>query len=167
MHHHHHDHHQRPSVITRHSSSAIHHHRPFIIVWDHNRCHSGSRLKAFCLGLHAAIIIRVIMPPKRPEGVPPPPPEGPPPPKVLASKRVPLETVEVLAWGDAETLCRPCVDCGQTTGCFCDYCQAANRIPSETWAEGQLTPLCHSCDKRHGSCHFCRGVAWSTPPEWK
>ena len=74
------------------------------------------------------------------------------------------EEVEVLAWGDKEMLSRPCVDCGVTTGRFCDFCYAADRMPGEEWADGQLTPLCSRCDNTHNMCHFCRGLHWCTPP---
>ena len=72
--------------------------------------------------------------------------------------------MEILAGGDAEVLCRPCVDCGVRTGSFCDFCEAADRIPSEEWAEGQMTPLCTICDGIHDECHFCRDLPWCTPP---
>ena len=75
--------------------------------------------------------------------------------------------LEVTAWGDYEMLCRPCVDCGQFTGMFCDICRAADRIPDETWAPGQMTPLCSTCDRQHGRCNFCRGVKWCRPPAWR
>ena len=71
----------------------------------------------------------------------------------------------VLAVGDREMLCRPCVDCGLRTGCFCDWCLAADRLPDEKWAAGQLTPLCTHCDREYGACHFCREEPhWVTPP---
>ena len=70
---------------------------------------------------------------------------------------------EVLAAGDTELLCRPCVDCGLYTGRFCDHCLAEDRIPSEVWADGQHTPLCSWCDNRHEECHYCRKIQWSTP----
>ena len=72
--------------------------------------------------------------------------------------------MEVLAFGDQDLLVRPCVDCGVWTGRFCDHCRAADRIPTEIWADGQLTPLCSVCDNRFDACHFCRGVDWCTPP---
>ena len=80
--------------------------------------------------------------------------------------------LQVLAWGDEDLLMRPCVDCGRTTGRFCDgwpvrdSCKAALRIPTEEWADGQLTPLCSRCDDLREFCHFCKKVAWATPPEW-
>ena len=67
---------------------------------------------------------------------------------------------------DTTTLIRPCVDCGQVTGCFCDYCLAQDRMPKEKWVEGQLTPLCTSCDAKHGRCHYCRHVQMATPFAW-
>ena len=83
-------------------------------------------------------------------------------------------TLQVLSWTDGP---RPCVDCGRVTGNFCEtllqmghalwqggVCLAANRIPSEPWAEDQRTPLCTSCERRHGACRFCRGVYGCTPP---
>ena len=72
--------------------------------------------------------------------------------------------MEVLAWGDEDMLCRPCVDCGLYTGRFCDWCYAVERLPDEEWAEGQHTPLCSRCDNKHYACHFCRGLLWATPP---
>ena len=75
-------------------------------------------------------------------------------------------TLEVTAVGDKETLIRGCVDCGLFTGRFCDYCYAKERVPTERWAKGQLTPLCSKCDNAHGSCHFCRNLKWCTPPSW-
>ena len=83
------------------------------------------------------------------------------------------DLVEVLAVGDEKMLCRPCVDCGLRTGRFCDFCLAADRMPSEVWAEGQLTPLCGACEAKpwgpdgssEGCCHFCRGVSMARPFE--
>ena len=72
--------------------------------------------------------------------------------------------MEVLATGDAEVLCRPCVDCGVRTGSYCDWCEAVDRMPSEQWAHGQMTPLCTRCDSIHDECHFCRDLPWCTPP---
>ena len=69
----------------------------------------------------------------------------------------------VLAVGDKEMLMRPCVDCGVRTGSFCDYSYAKTRVPNEVWAEGQMTPLCNSCDNQFDECHFCRGLQWCTP----
>ena len=74
--------------------------------------------------------------------------------------------VEVLAVGDPETFCRLCVDCGLYIGRFCDFCLAADRIPTETWAAGQHTPFCSQCDGKEGSCHYCRGVKWAAAPGW-
>ena len=72
--------------------------------------------------------------------------------------------LEVLAMGDAEILARPCVDCGLVTGCFCDSCIASERMPGEVWAKGLMAPLCSSCDRKRGACHFCRGESWARPP---
>ena len=72
--------------------------------------------------------------------------------------------MEVLAWGDKEMLCRPCVECGLMTDRFCDYCRARDRCPSEEWADGQMTPLCLYCDNKYDACHFCRGLSWCRPP---
>ena len=71
--------------------------------------------------------------------------------------------MQILAVGDPSMLCRPCVDCGVKTGRFCDYCYAADRVPSEEWADGQMTPLCSRCDNFHDMCHFCRGLTWCMP----
>ena len=77
--------------------------------------------------------------------------------------------LEALAVGTQEELCRPCVDCGLYTGCYCDGndwgdCFAADRLPREHWAPNQRTPLCTSCDRRFNMCHFCRGLLWAAPP---
>ena len=75
--------------------------------------------------------------------------------------------MSIICVSDQETLVRPCVDCGQMTGRFCDYCYAADRCPDERWAPNQLTPLCSRCDNTHDKCHFCRGQAWCVPPAWR
>ena len=77
------------------------------------------------------------------------------------------QVFEVLAVAGPEEeglLLRPCVDCGLQTGCYCDHCRAADRMPEEKWAKGQMTPLCTRCDKTWGACHFCRGLLWCVPP---
>ena len=75
----------------------------------------------------------------------------------------------------------PCVDCGLTTGRFCDGdelrwtgsakglgigqpCLARCRVPGRRWADGQRTPLCSFCDNFRGACHYCRGAAWCAMP---
>ena len=75
--------------------------------------------------------------------------------------------MEVLAFGDAETLNRPCVDCGLVTGCFCDLCYAVDRDPDSHWMPDQHTPLCTACDHKYRRCHFCRGMAWAVPAPTK
>jgi len=75
--------------------------------------------------------------------------------------------MEILATGTYEMLCRPCVDCGQKTARYCDYCCAQDRLPNEEWARGQMTPLCSTCDNQHDSCHYCRGLSWAAPPPWR
>ena len=82
----------------------------------------------------------------------------------LCAMSDPAPRMEVLACGSEEQLLRPCVDCGLITGRFCDYCLAETRVPSEEWAENQMTPLCSRCDWKHGACHYCRGCLWVTPP---
>ena len=72
--------------------------------------------------------------------------------------------MDILCFGDATTLIRPCVDCGLRTGGYCDDCFAAERMPNEHWADGQHTPLCSRCDNEHDRCHFCRGMRWCAPP---
>ena len=74
-----------------------------------------------------------------------------------------MPILEVLATGTHQQLNRPCVDCGLFTGRFCDHCYAADRIPDEDWAPGQLTPLCSKCDNRHHACHFCCGEVCCMP----
>ena len=55
---------------------------------------------------------------------------------------------------------RPCVDCGVSTGNFCDGffddCFAALRLPDETWGENQRTPLCTHCERKLIRCKVCR-----------
>ena len=75
--------------------------------------------------------------------------------------------MEIICVGDQETLNRPCVDCGQVTGRFCDLCYAAERCPNDRWASNQMTPLCGSCEDTQKKCHFCRGQAWCVPPAWR
>ena len=73
--------------------------------------------------------------------------------------------MQILAHGTVEMLNRPCVDCGLVTGCYCDWCRAADRLPDEEWADGhQMTPLCTFCDRKHDACHYCRGQLWCVPP---
>ena len=77
--------------------------------------------------------------------------------------------LQVLAVGDEKMLCRPCVDCGTRTGRFCDghgegECYAANRLPDEEWADGQLTPLCRKCEDKWRMCHWCRRAPWCEVP---
>ena len=77
--------------------------------------------------------------------------------------------LQALAVGTQDELCRPCVDCGLYTGCYCDgndwgECFAADRMPQEHWANNQRTPLCTACDRRFNMCHFCRGQLWAVPP---
>ena len=74
------------------------------------------------------------------------------------------EPLTVNASGSEEMLLRPCVDCGLVTGSYCDHCLAVDRCPAEEWAKGQMTPLCTLCDDKSKACHFCRGMAWCTPP---
>ena len=75
-----------------------------------------------------------------------------------------LPKLEVLSVAEEAVLNRPCVDCGLYTGSFCDFCLAADRITDEHWAEGQMTPLCTRCCRKHADlCHFCRGLLWARP----
>ena len=76
------------------------------------------------------------------------------------------QPIEVLARGTEADFIRECVDCGQWTGRFCDYCLAADRIPGEKWADGQATPLCSLCDNSRDKCHYCFRKHWCTPPPW-
>ncbi len=84
---------------------------------------------------------------------------------------VPTDSPEFVVFGSADELCRPCVECGLKTGNYCDgtaenlgMCLAAMRVPSESWASGQRTPLCTRCEDRVELCRFCRGVHGCTPP---
>ena len=64
-------------------------------------------------------------------------------------------TMCIMAWGTgSQEMLHPCVDCGQITGRYCDYCLAEDRVEDQEWAPGQQTPLCSSCDRTFGSCHF-------------
>ena len=85
--------------------------------------------------------------------------------------------MEVLAVGQEWQLMRPCTECGRRTGRFCEtmlqvgyahwqggICLAAERIPSESWAHNQRTPLCGPCETKYGACRFCRRVHGCTPP---
>ena len=75
--------------------------------------------------------------------------------------------MQVLSFSDGTiSLCRPCVDCGLMTGRFCDFCLGAERIPTEEWNPGQMTPLCSFCDNLYDMCHYCRGEDWCTPQPW-
>ena len=75
-----------------------------------------------------------------------------------------MTTLLAHAMGSPELLTRPCVDCGLTTGSYCDLRFAKDRMPDDAWAEGQFTPLCTRCDAaRGGMCHYCRGQAWCAP----
>jgi hypothetical protein len=68
---------------------------------------------------------------------------------------------------DASQLIRPCVDCGRYTGNFCENeCLPRRWLPKEDWLPNQVTPQCNACEERYGVCHFCRGIAWVTPPPW-
>ena len=67
-------------------------------------------------------------------------------------------------YGSSTLFYRPCVDCGQMIGCFCDYCEAQDRMPDQRWEKGQLTPLCTACDSMRGACHFCFGLCCSICP---
>jgi len=64
--------------------------------------------------------------------------------------------MQVLAVGTEEMLKRKCVDCRTRTGGFCEYCYAKDRLPEETWADYQATPLCSDCEEKRKMCHFCR-----------
>ena len=77
---------------------------------------------------------------------------------------IPMEVIAVPEEGQVDLLLRHCVDCGLRTGSFCDGCLAVTRFPDEEWVRNQHTPLCTACDRRHGMCHFCRGLIWSVPP---
>ena len=78
---------------------------------------------------------------------------------------VPFSSIDVIAFAEDENiLCRPCVDCGLRSGCFCDFCKAKDRLPNEVWADNQYTPLCTRCDRMHDAFHFCRNQRWCAPP---
>ena len=74
--------------------------------------------------------------------------------------------MEIICTGDLHELIRPCVDCGQWTGCYCDYCLGADRIPDQPWNPMQPTPLCTVCDEARGRCHYCYGRQWCRPEAW-
>ena len=64
--------------------------------------------------------------------------------------------LDVLALGTPEEMTKPCVDCGEITVNFCDYCRAADRMPTQDWLPNQKTPFCMKCDRKHNKCKFCR-----------
>ena len=61
--------------------------------------------------------------------------------------------MEVLACGDRSMLMRFCVDCGQLTGRFCDWCYAVDRDPKAEWAKGQCELFVRPGAVEHGRCH--------------
>ena len=152
-----------------------------IMCWWHCSSHKGA-LATSCLACSMAAHDGVSASPEQaePAGTAPPavsphpgacpgacPGVSPPPvPPVVSPyiNGIEANIMEVLATGDAEVLCRPCVDCGVRTGSYCDWCEAVDRMPSEQWAHGQMTPLCTRCDSIHDECHFCRDLPWCTPP---
>ena len=84
--------------------------------------------------------------------------------------------MEVHAEGATALLYRPCVECGLSTGNYCDDlevsfrgppCLAKERVPKETWAPGQRTPLCSVCERKYVSCRYCRRVSGCSPPAQK
>ena len=77
---------------------------------------------------------------------------------------IPPSNPAIYAFGSVDMLTRPCVDCGQITGNYCDFCKAIDRDPNQEWAPGQCTPLCSICDKARNACHFCKHIPWVTPP---
>ena len=65
-----------------------------------------------------------------------------------------------------------CVECGITTSCWCDggtiggnSCVAREFINDET-GNIQNSPICTVCDRRYGTCRYCRGVSACTPAQW-
>ena len=81
-----------------------------------------------------------------------------------ANRPVTAADLHFAAWIAAQAggLYRPCVDCGQMTGGWCDTgsatgsCPASLHLPNEGFAPRQATPLCNQCDTMHGRCRFCR-----------
>ena len=74
--------------------------------------------------------------------------------------------MEVLCASTEVQLTQPCVDCGQWTGSFCDYCFIEQRMPNEGFAPGQMTPLCTHCDRVQEACHYCLEIPWCRPRAW-
>ena len=66
-------------------------------------------------------------------------------------------------------LVRPCVNCGLTTGNFCDglgyECYAEDNVPAEKWCVAQRTPFCNFCESKRPACRFCMRTPSCTPPE--
>ena len=61
----------------------------------------------------------------------------------------------VYAVGDTSMLYRPCVDCGQYTGNWCESeCSAKLWLPDLPWADGQITPQCTACEQQFVYCHY-------------
>ena len=96
-----------------------------------------------------------------------------------------IDSTEILCGSDEPAmLVRPCVDCGLITGRFCDGprlsptgryidCFAADRCPTERWAQGQRTPLCSRCDWAHGlpllpvyRLVYASRFRWPNHPRW-
>ena len=64
--------------------------------------------------------------------------------------------LHVLAQGEEEEICRPCVDCGEPSSCFCSGCFAKDQSPEEKWTTNQKTPPCARRDAKWEDCRFCR-----------
>ena len=84
------------------------------------------------------------------------------------NQRVPFQVLAASTQENPTILIRECVDCGLLTGRFCDDCYAAERFPlgdanGSGLAQGQLTPLCSSCDNWRDGCRYCRDI-WVTKP---
>ena len=74
-----------------------------------------------------------------------------------------VASLELLAV--AETMLpvhQQCVDCGRTTGNFCegwsgsDNCFAKIRVPEIHWPDMWRTPLCTFCEDKKACCKYCR-----------
>ena len=81
--------------------------------------------------------------------------------------RARMATLRISAAGEVADLLEPCADCSLLTGNYFETllqvghvhwqggtCLAATRVPAETWAPGQRTPLRTFCETRYGACHF-------------
>ena len=81
-----------------------------------------------------------------------------------------MAAIPAIAFGSIDDFIKPCVDCGQMTGRYCEgrndgarvregnICLAAFRILS-----GPYAPFCSQCESKLRVCHFCRNIPSGLP----